>query len=460
VEDKKMASPWLALAERIHATSQRAVIAVTGGGVSGIATLLAVPGGSKTLLEAIVPYSEPSLVDWLVWKPEQFCSEETALAMAATAYQRAQQLTNNVSAFCDVSPPYEGGAGGVASRTGNQIARPPGPLTPSPSPPEGRGEMLIGIGCTATLATNRPKRGPHRVFIATHGASVTAVDSLVLEKGVRSRADEETVVGHLLLRVLARACSIAEADLPPLELRPREVVTSEREVAHSWLAELCAANPTRRIVWSLRDGSLIEVLSANNVRSGFPLTPGPSPAAGARGDASAVRPIGLLSGAFNPLHDGHRELRAVAEAILGGSVGYEISVTNVDKPPLDFITLARRRAQFTEHPVALTNAPTFAEKAAVLPGTTFVVGADTAERIVQPKYYGHDLAAMARALASIRKQGCRFLVAGRAAGGRFVTLADLAIPPEFADLFTAIPADQFRNDVSSTALRQAESREE
>ena len=42
---------------------------------------------------------------------------------------------------------------------------------------------------------------------------------------------------------------------------------------------------------------------------------------------------GVLCGAFNPLHDGHRQLRTVAARRLGELVGYELSLHNVDKPP-------------------------------------------------------------------------------------------------------------------------------
>jgi hypothetical protein len=104
--------------------------------------------------------------------------------------------------------------------------------------------------------------------------------------------------------------------------------------------------------------------------------------------------------------------------------------------------------------VWLTRAPTFADKAAQFPGAVFLVGADTAARIVAARYYGNSEAAMARALGNIRRQDCRFLVAGRAdEHGNFLTLQDICIPCAFRDLFTAIPRETFRLDISSTELR-------
>jgi hypothetical protein len=141
---------------------------------------------------------------------------------------------------------------------------------------------------------------------------------------------------------------------------------------------------------------------------------------------------------------------------VGGPVAYELSVTNVDKPTLTPAEVRRRLAQFCWHaPLWLTRAPTFVEKAARFPGVAFVVGVDTAARILQPRYYQDSEERMQQALAAIRGHGCSFLVAGRAdATGRFVTLADLAIPPAQADLFRMIPDTEFRLDLSSTQLRE------
>jgi hypothetical protein len=105
--------------------------------------------------------------------------------------------------------------------------------------------------------------------------------------------------------------------------------------------------------------------------------------------------------------------------------------------------------------VELTRAPTFREKARLFPGTTFVVGVDTAERVLDPRYYDGSQARRQAALDEIAQAGCRFLVAGRVdAAGRFVTLAALEVPGRFAPLFTEIPESRFRSDLSSTTLRR------
>ena len=110
---------------------------------------------------------------------------------------------------------------------------------------------------------------------------------------------------------------------------------------------------------------------------------------------------------------------------------------NADKPPLADEEVRRRLAQFTwRTPVWLTRAPTYAEKAELFPHCVFAVGADTAARIVQPRFYGDSTERMAKALARVRAAGCRFLTAGRVdAEGRFVGLENLAIPRSIAICF-------------------------
>ena len=180
-------------------------------------------------------------------------------------------------------------------------------------------------------------------------------------------------------------------------------------------------------------------------------------AAGAlRVPAPGSPPAALLAGSFNPPHWGHRELALAASSHLGVPVHFELSVANVEKPPLSADDIARRLALFdpAREVVWLTHAPTFAEKARLFPGAAFVVGFDTALRLIDPAFARNSVGECRRRLAEIGAAGGRFVVAGRVdRAGQFQTWPPASAPewPELA-IVEGLPAG-FRADVSSTALR-------
>jgi nicotinamide mononucleotide (NMN) deamidase PncC len=367
------------LVQGIHSSGHQIVLAATGGGSGAIAALLEVPGASASVLEAVVPYAATALESWLGSKPDQFCSERTARAMAMAAFDRARALS--------ASDPVR----------------------------------LRGIGATASLATTRPKRGPHRIHVAWQSSDATAAASLELVKGQRTRAEEEQIAVQLILDMVAESCGVKPASLLELPLRA-EVHRREQRATTAQT----------------------EMLLGKRMHIDLPEQPV---------EQQSSRPRLLFPGAFNPLHAGHEHMAQIAAERYHAPVTFEISITNVDKPPLDFIEIDDRLQQFTGRSVLLTRVPTFAEKAALVPGCIFVVGSDTLQRIAEPRYYGGDVSDRDAAIATIAGHGCRFLVFGRTIAGRFTTLAELDVPPALRALCEEVPESHFHEDISSTELR-------
>jgi hypothetical protein len=396
---------WLSpeqLVEQIHDSPTRIVLAATGGGSRAVADLLEVPGGSRTLLEAVVPYSAPAMVEWLGGLPDEFCSAATARAMAVVAFHRARRY-------------------------------------------EQPGAMPAGVACTASLTTDRPKRGEHRAHLALQTAAMTATWHLQLQKGRRTRAEEERVVGHLLLNVVAEACGVA-ARLQ-LDLVEGEQVEEARTLAPPAWQELLLGR-----VESVRVGprSPLPLGEGQGVRAEWPKGEGGKE----KGEGTNTRLV--FPGAFNPLHAGHRRMIEVAQELCHEPAALEISIENVDKPPLDYMEIERRLAQFPpEQAVYLTRAATFEEKSRLFAGATFIVGIDTLRRIAGPQYYGDNVSACECAPQRIAGRGCRFLVFGRDLGAGFVRLADVNLPDSLRALCDEVPPDVFREDVSSSALRRS-----
>lgn len=266
---------------------------------------------------------------------------------------------------------------------------------------------VYGLGCTAAIATDRNRRGEDQCHVAVQSASRTKTFDLSLNKS-QTRTEQEAHCASLIVDAMA--------DIMSLRTREEDDNT------------LITAS-TAPLAWQ-------QLL------------------AGERATSSDQKSGCVFPGAFNPLHDGHRDMLEIARSLVGSDPFLEISIRNVDKPPIDFVSMSERLTD--DYPVVFTNAPTFKEKSALFPNATFMVGTDTVARIDQPKYYA-DASARDEAMTIMNERGIRFLVFGRQIDGRFISLSDLNLSDGLITLCDEVPESSFRRDISSSAIRAGQS---
>ena len=159
----------------------------------------------------------------------------------------------------------------------------------------------------------------------------------------------------------------------------------------------------------------------------------------------------ILSGSFNPLHEGHIELLKASSKEFKKNPLYEISIKNVDKSKINFNDLINRINQFKSlGKLVVTNSAKFEEKSNIFKKSIFVIGYDTALRLVDDKYYDDDFR---KSLKIIEKNNCSFLVSGRFINKKYKKPNNINFEG-YDYLFNILSEEKFRIDISSTELRR------
>ncbi|MBP1908655.1 hypothetical protein [Methanolobus bombayensis] len=382
----------------INRSSFRIVLTITGGGTEVIGKLLRHGGGSDTLLEAIVPYCKESLHDLIGKKPESYASAETAKNMAMAAYRRALFLDSG----SEKSDPLN----------------------------------LIGIGITCKLAKrgNEREGRSHEVYFASQSCNRTTVSGIAFNC-IDGREEQERTAANYILDSIASLCDPKKYDEQNILMGSADgktlIIKSEEEVDNE-IADL-----------------LLKTLESIN--SGENATP-------MKVDLgqSSNEPGIIMSGSFNPCHKNHVEMAMIASEKYNMPVDFEISLANVDKPPVDYISLKERLESVrncmqdmkkgASGNIHLSNSPLFADKAVLFPGSVFLIGTDTLNRLFNVNYYrkGEDMQSL---IEHFKKHNIRFLVFRR-------KNADICEDFDIPDICEIVSYDCYADDgTSSTKIR-------
>ncbi len=418
----------------IQTSTVEACFALAGGGSDALADLLRTPGASKFVSGASIPYSPDAMTDFLGCTPETFCCQETAWKMAQQCFQlQLARIKNDTVDNSQRSRGTQAVNGVVVNKTEKKslFAYQPEEL-----------QNKWGVACTASLSTNRIKRGNYRAYIVIQSLadvytftvqfvkSPDESEQWTFDQFSELRAIQERIVSDVILSALRFVqlkqdefypeYSIADSLMPEFSVQ-----YSHRTVDKSWYKLL--SGEVDALIWG-KDSKVAWTHPA------------------------------ILPGSFNPIHDGHRQMRKIAEQILSKPVFYELSILNADKPPVSMGELAYRLEEIASGsdpaPVILSRCPYFIDKARHIPGTTFVLGADTIERLNDVRKYYQNQEEFDSVLNELERLKTRFLVFGRPdTGGNYIGLKDLTISKKLLDLCQEVPQETFCNSLRSTDIR-------
>jgi len=224
----------------------------------------------------------------------------------------------------------------------------------------------IGLAVTAAVASvdGPPRRGDHRVFVAVISETGGYVLSKTLEKNPgfgRPQRQEDN-----------EAAGLAAEDLLRIALG---------EWTFEDAVEANYRHPNSTTIERVKEAELLGLFFKH-------------PFFGQGGGRGAQAPATMevfYPGTFNPIHDGHRH---IVHNVGTSDACYVVNVDSVHKPAMSIIQILDTAAQFRTERLEWRNGSVlfthgealFVDKFEKRPEKTFVVGVDTFERMLDPKW--------------------------------------------------------------------------
>lgn len=355
-------------------------VIATGAGAGIQQELWEIPGSSAYFGGATFPYSPEESSELLGFVPKSYCSLETAVDLASVAYMKA----------------YKFG-----------------------------GKNPVGIGITASVASETAHRGDHRIFGCVMTNDLIVSKSKILTKGIGLY--QRTLDGHaaniMAFKMLNSIFPGNEGSAHPItKTMDASQLAKERFFAHPFFM----GNGLR----------LAEI--PNNKEHYYP-----------------YGPFALMPGAFNPPHEGHF---GPAENMLtehGKSVIFEITTAPPHKASLSVQECLQRAKLLNGYNRIFTvKEPLYLDKARAFPGMPLVVGADAMLRILDPKW-GVDSHIT---LNELNRLHTKLYVVSRVVDGKLISRNDIeeSLPENQRSLFHYVSTSVCGQwDYCSTDIRNA-----
>ena len=375
------------LHELLIETKSILYVAATGAGPALQKDLWDNPGASQYLAGFYTPYGRTALHSFLGHPPEDsYCCEAVAYDLAMASYIRAAE--HKVISKIDGDP--------------------------------------VGMGITAAVASIELPRGDQRAHVCIITKDAVLYHNIVFKDkgtGKETRQGQDELLATLVSTWLG--CLLEGPTKSKLNPGTK---ASETALERFYRYPIFKTNGTRHPRSSGGEGAV------------------------------------YLPATLNPIHDGHRAMCDAAEAELSPSgpgrikASYLVSSCSPHKGSLTVQEMLfkagmlraerwlgpSRSVEFTH------DEPLFIDKARKRPGSVFLIGADTMQRMLEPQWYGSEetLDDVLRDMSNLKT---KFMVMERMVDGKVLGCRDIEVKWPYGNIFEPFGG---RVDISSSELRE------
>lgn len=301
--------------EKIKEANVSVHVIATGGGAGLQQKLWCIPGSSAYLSGATFPYAQEEQQEILGFTPEHYCSPEASIDLASVAYMKAYRFG---------------------------------------------GKKPVGVGITASVASEKEHRGDHRVHVAviTDDKVLTINKILIKGTGMYTRFWDGERCDELGFDMIYAA----------LDLLPDSDKLSVANLDYEDATKLARERFLMRPFFTMY-GKRHSYLPNDNK-------------------------FALMPGAFNPPHEGHFGMADSVSNEYNKRTVFEVTANPPHKDALTVQDLLKRSKMLQGRDRFFSiDIPRYLDKARAYPGMPLVLGADAMVRMLDPKW-GFDIKSM------------------------------------------------------------------